>query len=71
MRCLYLARNGRQCPAQALEGQDFCEDHYLPADAEPIEEVTRTPYIYQFAAVLLLLIFFAEAYQMVRFWLNN
>jgi len=71
VRCLHLDRAGRQCPTEALDGADFCEDHYIPVDLEPIGEPIRTPYIYQFAAALLLLIFLAEGYRMVRFWMGK
>ena len=70
MRCLHLGRSGWQCPAEAIEGSDFCADHYSVPDSvldpDAVDDRNRRPYIYQLAAFLLLLIFLANYYQTIR-----
>ena len=70
VRCLHLSRSGWQCPAEAIEGSDFCADHTPVPDSvlnpDGAGEGSRRPYIYQLAAFLLLLIFLMNYYQTLR-----
>ncbi len=75
MRCLHLNRSGWQCPAETVEGSDFCADHLSIPDSIPDPDngkaKGRIPYIYRLAALALLLIFLFNAYQTLRQWLER
>jgi len=71
MRCVHLDRAGRQCPAEALEGDVFCVPHSPDRDPDLPESKTSPPYHYRLVALLLLLIFLFNAYQTVREWLGG
>ena len=67
MRCMHLDRSGRQCPAEAREGTQFCPDHTPFSDPE--HESSGRPLVYRLAALALLLIFLYNYYQTVLGWL--
>lgn len=71
MRCMHLDRGGWQCPAEALEGRDFCVDHLPVLEAAWLEHSRRYPLPYRLAALVLLLIFLLNAYQTVSSWLGS
>ena len=71
MRCVYLNRRGEQCPAEAVDGNEFCADHRPFLDAEETEPKNARPLLYRLAALVLLLIFLFNAYQTVRAWLGR
>ncbi|MBI1955173.1 MAG: hypothetical protein HYS38_02155 [Acidobacteria bacterium] len=68
---MHLDRKGWQCSAEALEGSGFCADHRPLFDAEETEPKSGRPLLYRLAALILLLIFFFNAYQTVRAWLGR
>ena len=70
MRCMYLDGSGRQCPAEALDGQEFCAPHTRILDPEWPDSGSRYPLLYRLAALALLLIFLFNAWQTLRSWLN-
>ncbi len=67
MQCLFLDSRNRQCPREALEGVEFCEDHLLPADGEPPSDI---PVIYRLTrrvlAAMLLGMFLLQLYVGLR-----
>ncbi len=71
MRCIELDRTGRQCPAEALEGTEFCAAHLRILEPDALESSPRRPYLYRLAAFLLLLIFLLNGYQALREWLGG
>ena len=71
MRCMHLDRSGWQCPAEALEGTEFCADHTRFLDSEASESRSRYPFLYRLAALALLLLFLLNAYQTVLSWLGR
>ena len=68
---MHLNRSGWQCPAEALEGTEFCADHTRFLDSEPSESPSRYPHLYRLAALALLLLFLLNAYQTVLSWLGR
>ncbi len=67
MRCLHIHANGEQCPANAIEGFEFCADH-LAIDS--FDEPMRLPLVFRLArrgfAVLLLSLFLFQFYLYLR-----
>ena len=68
MRCMHLNDAGWQCPMEAVEGTEFCADHtrFLDPDNEPDKS---TPLLYRVTALVLLVLFLYNYYQIVLGWL--
>ena len=71
MHCIHLDKRGWQCPAEALEGSEFCAGHRPFFDAEETEPNSSRPLLYRLAAFVLLLIFLFNTYQTVCAWLGR
>lgn len=66
-RCVHLHEGGLQCPGEAVEGSDFCEDHE-PAHsfAERLRDHPFQKLVVRLIALLLLLVLLIPFYQAVR-----
>jgi hypothetical protein len=59
---------GWQCPMEAVEGTEFCADHTRFLDPEN-EADKSTPLLYRLTALVLLVLFLYNYYQIVLGWL--
>lgn len=71
VRCVYLDSGGRQCPAVAIAGGEFCAAHQRVRESEMTESNSPRPLLYRLAALFLLLMFLMNAYQMIQEWLGS
>lgn len=66
-RCVHLHEAGLQCPGEAIEGSDFCEDHEpLHSSSERLGDHPFQKLVVRLVALLLLLLLLIPFYQEVK-----
>lgn len=66
-RCVHLHEGGLQCPGEAVEGSDFCEDHEpFQSFSERLRDHPVQKLIVRLVAVMLLLVLLIPFYQAVK-----